>query len=326
MDISELVQSIKLSDYIGQYCNLELRGDEYWCCSPFTNEDTPSFSIRDSEHVYYDFSSGHGGNIFTFIQKYHKVCFRDALNIAAKYIGVSVGDITLKNHRPCDVFKKFKKPYLNKQRNYKILDRHVMAMYEFNKSKLSCWEEEGISFDIMNEFGVKYDPFTNRIVFPIFDADGNIINVSGRTLDEGWKEKGIRKYTYLYKLGILDIIYGLDKSMKFINDSQQIIIFEGAKSVMKAYSFGIKNVGAILTSHLNEYQYKILLNLGVEVIFALDKGVDVTEDKYIKRLSMFLPVYTVNDIDGLICEKDSPVDKGGDVFRKLLNGKRKVIV
>lgn len=50
----------------------------------------------------------------------------------------------------------------------------------------------------------------------------------------------------------------------------EVILFEGAKSVMMADGWGVRNTGALLTSHLNENQFQVLLKLGVKVSFALD--------------------------------------------------------
>ena len=86
---------------------------------------------------------------------------------------------------------------------------------------------------------------------------------------------------------------------------------------MKADTWGIKNTGAILTSHLNPYQMKILIKLGCKVVFALDKGVDVREDDNIQRLKRYLDVEYIFDKDGLLEDKMSPVDAGEEVWKKL---------
>lgn len=71
------------------------------------------------------------------------------------------------------------------------------------------WEEEGISHQSMDKFQVRYDPLSNRLVFPIRNPNGDIINICGRTLDPAYKEKKLRKYTYFQPMGTLDTIYGL---------------------------------------------------------------------------------------------------------------------
>ncbi len=126
----------------------------------------------------------------------------------------------------------------------------------------------------MQFFGVKYDAFSNYLVYPVRDINGNIVNIGGRTLDPNYKEKKMRKYTYFKKWGgQMNVVYGLFENMESIRLKNEVILFEGMKSVMIARGFGYKNCGAILTSHLNSAQMRILAKLGVRVVFALDKEI-----------------------------------------------------
>lgn len=63
-------------------------------------------------------------------------------------------------------------------------------------------------------------------MYPIHDIDGNIVNIGGRILDPEWKEKGMRKYTYLSGWGEMSVIYGLYENMKYILEKKEIILFE----------------------------------------------------------------------------------------------------
>ena len=109
--------------------------------------------------------------------------------------------------------------------------------------------------------------------------------------------------------------------MENAREKQEIILFEGCKSVLMADTWGIHNAGAILTSHLNPNQMKILAQLGFRVVFALDKDVCVREDHNIKRLKQFVKVEYIWDRDDLLDEKDAPVDKGHETWQKLYEGR-----
>ena len=197
-----------------------------------------------------------------------------------------------------------------------------MSRYERDMEKLSIWVDEGISEASLDRFQVRYDRFSDRIVYPLRDFTGNIINVSGRTVDPAWKEKGLRKYTYFYPLGILDMVYGLHENLEEIKKAGEIILFEGAKSVMIADTWGIRNTGAILTSHLNPHQLKILAKLGCRVVFALDQDVDVTEDHNIRKLKQLVNVQYIRDTGNLLQPKMAPVDAGPEVWKTLYEGRR----
>ena len=117
--------------------------------------------------------------------------------------------------------------------------------------------------------------------------------------------------------GELKTIYGLAENREFIVQKHEIILFEGCKSVLMADTWGIRNTAAILTSHLNQNQADLLARLGCRVVFALDKDVDILQDRNIRRLKQFVGVEYLKDTYGLLGEKDSPVDKGSETFEKL---------
>lgn len=322
MELSELIESVDILEYISQYTEFTEKNGEYWALSPLKDEATPSFSIREEEQKFYDFSSGVGGNVFTFIRYYNKCGYKKAIEILQSYAGCT-GKVT--PHRKLsatEVAKRYAKPKKQvKSSKSPVLPDDYMDRYEKRRDKLEVWEREGISRASLDRFQVYYDSFSDRLVYPIRNVDGKIINVGGRTLDEWWKEKGLRKYTYFMPWGELNTLYGLAENMAEIQKQREIILFEGAKSVMLADTWGIKNTGAILTSHLNPNQMKILAKLGCRVVFALDKDVTVREDHNIKRLKQFVRVEYIWDKDNLLEVKDAPVDKGPEVWEKLYEGR-----
>lgn len=326
MELRELIESVDIVEYISQFVELEEKGGEYWGISPFTDppEKTPSFSVRREGNSFYDFSSGIGGNVFTFIKYYFHCSSAEAVNILKQYTGDG-GEIVnphekLDATRVCMKFSKRKTP--QKTSKGVVLPQDVMSKYEKRPDKLAVWEKEGISRATMDKFQVFYDAFSDRLVYPIRSPTGEIVNIGGRTLDPDWKEKKLRKYTYFYPWGILNTIYGLAENLEEIKKRREIILFEGAKSVLVADGWGIHNTGAILTSHLNPNQMKLLAKLGFRVVFALDKEIDVKKDHNIQKLWQFVTIEYLSDRDNLLDAKDSPVDKGEDVFRSLYNHRK----
>lgn len=194
-----------------------------------------------------------------------------------------------------------------------------MEKYEKKDEKLAVWEREGVLRTSLDKFQVYYDSFSNRLVYPIRNMQGQIVNIGGRTLDPNFKTKKLRKYTYFSGWGEMDVIYGLFENMQSILEKREVILFEGCKSVLIADSWGIHNTGALLTSHLSKNQLKILAKLGVRVVFALDKDVRVRDDHNIAKLKQYAPVEYFWDRGDLLGEKDAPVDKGLEVFKMLYN-------
>lgn len=326
MDLRELIESIDVVEYISQFVELSESNGEFWGLSPFKDEKTPSFSVRRETNNFYDFSSGIGGNVFTFTKHYFKCSTKAAIDYLTKYAGVESANLSQHTKLAATmVCKKFAPTKQHKKAsNHKVYPEKYMERYEKIPEKLAVWEKEGISKDALAHFQVYYDSFSDRLVYPIRDLNGDIVNIGGRTLDPQWKEKGLRKYTYFGSWGELDVIYGLYENRKDIQDKKEIIIFEGCKSVLLANTWGIRNCGALLTSHLNPQQMKLLVRLGCRVIFALDKDVDIRNDHNIAKLKQYVNVYYLDDADDLLEDKDAPVDKGLDVFQKIYDQKVKL--
>jgi len=304
---------------------LREQNGELFGLSPFKEERTASFSITPETQLFYDFSSAIGGNVLTFIQKYNKCSFSNAVRILKEYANISEDYVDTRLSATKEI-KKFKHT-ANKRKEavkHKILSADIMDKYENDKSKLQTWADEGISYDVMERYIVRYDPFCNRIVYPIRDLSGDIISVKGRTLDPDYKKKKLRKYTYFQTIGDIDFIFGYLEHLNSIKSKNEIILFEGEKSVLHAETWGIENTGAILTSHLNPLQLPILIKLGVNVVFALDKEVDIHKDENIRKLSHFVRIEYIKDTEGLIGEKDSPVDAGEDVWNRLYERRKRL--
>ena len=319
MELNDLLESIDIVEYISQFVDLEERNAEFWGLSPFSDEKTPSFSVRRETGSFYCFSSGIAGNLYTFVRYYNRCSPREAVEILKKYAGVD-GEIQtprekLSATKTCRKFAPPKKT--QKESKATILPDNYMERYERPPEKLAVWEQEGISKASLDKFQVCYDSFSDRLVYPIRDVSGKIVNIGGRTLDPDWKEKKLRKYTYFASWGTINTIYGLSENMQNIKEKGEIILFEGCKSVLLADTWGIHNTGAILTSHLSQNQMKILAKLGCRVVFALDKDVNVREDHNIKKLKQFVNVEYFWDWQDLLDEKDAPVDKGQEVFEEL---------
>lgn len=323
MTAEEIIHSIDIVDYISQFTDLELRGDEYWGLSPLKQEKTPSFSIRPEEGCFYDYSSGIGGNVYTFAKAYFGCSNYEAMCKLKAFAGIDDSQETKTERMSAtSVAKKYLPPQRKqKECTAQVLPDNYMDRYERRDDKLDAWRREGISDEALDRFIVRYDGFSDRLVYPIRNPDGTIINVGGRTLDSRWKEKKLRKYNYYFNWGTIETIYGLAENTQEIRNKHEIILFEGAKSVMLAYSWGIRNCGAILTSHLNPSQMKLLIKLGVDVVFALDKEIDITEDKHISLLRNFTNVYMLWDKDNFLDDKDAPVDKGKEVFEEIYSNR-----
>ena len=79
IELQDIINSVDIVEYIGQYVELEEQNGELFGLSPLKSEKTPSFSVTPDNQLFYDFSSASGGNVLSFIQKYHKCSFKEAV-------------------------------------------------------------------------------------------------------------------------------------------------------------------------------------------------------------------------------------------------------
>src|SRR5262249_27069389 len=56
--------------------------------SPFNQERTPSFCVNDQKQMWFDFSSGKNGNIFSFVMETEGVSFSEAVERLAGMAGL----------------------------------------------------------------------------------------------------------------------------------------------------------------------------------------------------------------------------------------------
>ena len=122
------------------------------------------------------------------------------------------------------------------------------------------------------------------------------------------------------------MLYGLYENLKKIQECKQVIIFEGEKSVLKSKTyFGENDISvASFGCNLSQYHLELLKSLGVEtIIFMYDREIEERilkkMEKVYKKSALLFNVYYIEDYDDLIDEKESPIDRGEEVYRQLLS-------
>ena len=79
---------LTVEDVVGSYVNLKKSGSYFKALSPFQAEKTPSLIVTPSKQIWKDFSSGRGGDLFSFVQEVEGVDFVGALEILAAKAGL----------------------------------------------------------------------------------------------------------------------------------------------------------------------------------------------------------------------------------------------
>lgn len=323
--LKRLKEKLPIEEYVSEYVDLSPRHGKMFGLCPFHQEVTPSFMVDLSSQSFHCFGCRCGGDIYTFIMKHDNLSFVDAVLKVAKLVGETVEPKEISE--TVAILKRFGKSNTRKPINHLILDKSIYDAFDVWDGEE--WIEEGIPRDMLDKYEVRFDRKSNRIVYPVYDSNGNFINVKGRTKYKNWKQLKIPKYINYFKVGGMDYLQGLHLNKEYIHQAGEVIIFEGVKSCMKAESFGYHNVVSAETAALTLEQIELILTLRCNVVIAFDKDKRLSDylNKDMKMLSRFVNLYYIEDRNGLLGakeDKNSPVDKGKEVWDTLYQSRREV--
>ncbi len=263
---------LNILDVVGSYVKLEKAGKTWKGKSPFTHEKTPSFFVSPEKGFFYCFSSGKGGDIFTFIQEIERVEFKDALKILAEKAGVELGKVSLEKNdetiRRYAILDDATKWYeINLRKNPAIVE-HLLGRglsketiikfrvgfskdswqdcYDYLKSrKYSDADIASVGLITKKDQGGYYDRFRSRIMFPLMDSRGRVVGFSGRI--HGDEDKGA-KYVNSPDGPLFDkskVLYGYHTAKTAISKADACILVEGQFDVLLAQQSGYINTVAI---------------------------------------------------------------------------------
>lgn len=325
--LQEINASVDLLEYVSQSIEMEKRGRDYFGHCPLHVDNTPSFSITQSKNSYYCFSCGRSGGIIGYLMDYEHLRFDDAVDKAAKLGNMDLSKMC--RSQTMTFLKKTKKLMREKEQVvHEVLSANELSKY--SHEDITEWIDEGILQEVMDLFEVRINDRDNRIVYPVYDINGNLINIKGRTRYKNYKELRIPKYINYYPIGTMDYFQGLNITLPFIKDQNEMIIFESVKSVMKAYGWGYKNCASAEKHTITDEQLKLLVRLRVNIVFAFDSDISYS-DKDIKKtidvLKRITNVYVIYDRKGLLGGKDAknaPVDLSREIWEQLYFNKTKV--
>lgn len=318
-ELDKMCSKIDLLEYASQFYDFRRDGNDWVTSCPNHSDSTPSLKITPSKNIFHCFGCGAAGTILQWKQTYEKCSFKEAIEDIQKLTGYEIEE--KKSPESVKVYKQFKNLVSNNDKpkvERKILDNMYFSKYE--DIYPDEWVNEGITEECLDKYKIMVDPKANRIVYPIYDNEFNLIGFKGRTRFARFKEMGINKYQNYTKIGTTDFFVGMKENRESILEHNTAVIFEGIKSVMKADGFGYDYSLAAETSHINEEQVKILIKMRVKnVIIAFDKGVEFSKIKKCTRLlARFCNVFVIIDRHNLLEDKMSPVDNGKEVFEQLL--------
>lgn len=326
----EIRARINIEDVIGEYVQLKRAGRNYKGLSPFSNEKTPSFMVSPDKHIWHDFSSNKGGDVFAFVMEVEGIDFRAALELLARKAGVDLSQFD------SNVNKGLAQ---KKERLYQALDLaakfYQQSMIRTSKAVEYVFKKRGLSKEVVQQFRIGYSPvndellrallkrgfsehdlrdaglvvtrrgrpsdmFRGRMMVPLADRNGRIVGFTARLIDD---QPNAPKYintpqTILYDKGRQ--VFGLHLAKEAIRRVGYVVIVEGNLDVVSSHQAGIPQVVAAAGTALTEDHLRSLSRLTNDIRLSFDRdkaGIAATERAIgiASKLGLHLSIITTPD-------------------------------
>ena len=308
--IEEVKARLSIEDVISQYVQLKRSGRNWRGLSPFTSEKTPSFMVSPEKQIWHDFSSGKGGNIFSFVMEMEGLDFKGALELLARQAGVDLEQYQRsgQNNGPDkarlqNILELSATFYQRHFTQHQSAFDYVLHQRKFTRETVLTWRigyapasgnaltdflrSKGFNETEMIQAGVTVrrsqavvDMFRDRLMIPLQDSFGTVIGFTARLLsDNPNAPKYINTpHTVLYDKS--RHVFGLHLAKEAIRKNSFAVITEGNLDVIASHQAAVAQVVAVAGTALTEQQIKILSRLtsDIRICFDADKaGLAATE-------------------------------------------------
>ncbi|MDP6059355.1 MAG: DNA primase, partial [Pirellulaceae bacterium] len=304
----EIEQATDIVDLIGEHISLRRKGREHVGLCPFHDDHTPSLTVVPHKRIFHCFVCGTGGNVFSFVMKYHRMTFPEALKYLADRAGIRLkqGSRGVSQHRDADQdddrkrlleanaralacfcallrhpqHGRIAREYVLKRgfsaatlENFQIgyaPDRWdgLVSMVAQKGWDARPFEHAGL---ISNRSGGEghYDRFRHRLIFPIFDSIGRPIAFGARRLHDSDEPKYLNSpETALFHKSAT--LYGLDRAKRAITAGRLAVVVEGYTDVIACHQAGLHNVVATLGTALTSQHVNALRYYAQKVVLIFD--------------------------------------------------------
>ncbi|HSX53471.1 MAG TPA: DNA primase [Patescibacteria group bacterium] len=303
MDAVEDIKSrLSIEDVISRYVELKRAGRNFRGLSPFGSEKTPSFMVSPEKQIWHDFSSGKGGNMFSFVMEMEGVDFKGALELLARQAGVDLdqyqrsgsgqrADQKKRLGEALDFAAKFYQAHFKK--NQKAL-YYIFKTRGFSKDTVMAFRigyspdtgdsltkflvGKGFSLSELKQAGLSTqgyrgtsDMFRGRIMIPLMDPFGSVIGFTARLLNDDAKAP---KYINTPQTLLYDKsrhVFGLHLAKEAIRKAGYTVVVEGNMDVIASYQAGVRQVVATAGTAMTDQHLKIIGRLTSDVRLAFDQ-------------------------------------------------------
>ena len=310
--VEEIKSRLNIEDVVGEYVQLKRAGRNFKGLSPFGNERTPSFIVSPEKGIWHDFSSGKGGNIFSFVMEMEGLDFKEALELLARKANVDLeqfrgnrgsGNAKVKErlYEANEMATKFYQvqfsknttalEYVFKQRKF---DKETALAFRLGyapnngSALIDYMTKQGFSEKELTQAGLtarRYrggiqDMFRGRLMIPLADQQGRIIGFTARILED---DPNAPKYLNTPQTLLYDKsrhVYGFHLAKDALRKDGFAVLVEGNLDVIASHQAGVRNVVATAGTALTEPHLKAISRFTGDIRLAFDEdkaGQNATE-------------------------------------------------
>ncbi len=299
-DTETIKERLDIAEIVGGHVKLEKAGTSYKGRCPFHNEKTPSFFDSPVRQSYYCFGCGAKGDIFTFVQEIEGLSFKEALRDLAERAGVELKNVRVsqearsEKEKLLEVLEEaksfFQKRLAENPEARKYLESRGLSDKTISEWKLGYAPAEwralyhhlltlGFKKDTLLKAGLvkpvignakePYDVFRDRLVFPLFDQNGEVVAFSGRALSKDLEPKYLNTpETPLFIKS--ELLYGLDRAKNEIRKKNYTVLVEGQLDLVLSHQAGVTNTVASSGTAFTSRHLERLKKLSPRIILAFD--------------------------------------------------------
>jgi DNA primase len=299
-DIERIRSTVSIVDVIGAHVQLRKSGRNWVGLCPFHGERTPSFNVREEIGRYKCFGCDRSGDVFTFVQETDHVDFVAAVEQLAAKAGITLQYTSTTQSRDRARRKRLgevmatavewyhqrllEDPAARPAREYlrgRGLSGEIARTFQLGWAP-DAWDEfalgSGLDADLLQATGLAFmnrrnrlqDSFRARVLFPIFDENGQPVAFGGRVLpgsSDPAKYKNSPETAIYSKSRTL---YGLNWSKAAIVQADQAIVCEGYTDVIGFHRAGIGRAVATCGTAFTEDHVRLLKRYANSVVLAFD--------------------------------------------------------
>lgn len=306
-DVQRVRDASDIVRVVGEHIELRAKGREYLGLCPFHDDKKPSMNVVPAKQIFHCFSCGAGGDVFTFVQDYHKMTFREALKFLADRAGIKLESRGRRRSASDDAQSIDKSVLMEANELADKFFRSILRHPEHGRKARELIARRGISQDMADAFGIgaapdrwdglalflaekgrdfgpfisagllkssdqgkgPYDAQRNRLIFPIRDQIGRTIAFGGRRINDEDEPKYINSAESV-AFDKSSTLFGLDLASRAIQKEGVAIIAEGYTDVVACHQAGLTNTVAVLGTALTQRHAALLQRLCHTVVLLYD--------------------------------------------------------